>query len=154
MESSLAKVSTQEMQIWTARASDFAWENMIARLEYELSMPKSEVVNARAEPVMSSTRADQKEKAYLRSATTARAELMRTLGHASTNKEYEKCKSWRETLEEVHARDFDISEEIEQAKAKQYDAKFLLSDAEDGEDRTVGPSPQGGCLFSFFFLCI
>ncbi|XP_070015556.1 uncharacterized protein [Nicotiana sylvestris] len=115
-KSVLAKVSTLEMQIWTARATDSARANMIARLESELSKTKAEV-----------------------SVSATRVELRRTLGRASSSKEYAKCKSRRETLEEVHARGFDLSEEIEQAKAEEYDAKFLLSDAEDGEDEDVGP---------------
>ncbi|XP_070025030.1 uncharacterized protein [Nicotiana sylvestris] len=108
-ESVLAKVSTLEMQIRTARASDSARANMIARLESELSKTKAEVMNARAEAVMSSTRADQRATAYLKNAATAKVELRRTLGRASSSKEYVKCKSRRETLEEVHARGFDLS---------------------------------------------
>ncbi|XP_070008262.1 uncharacterized protein [Nicotiana sylvestris] len=138
-ESALAKSSTLEMQIRTAHASDSALANMIARLESELSKAKAEVVNAQAEAVMSSTRADQRAAAYLKSVSTANAGLRSTLGHASSSKVYAKCKSRRETLEEVHTRSFDLSEEIEQAKAEEYDAKFLLFDAEDGKDEAVGP---------------
>ncbi|XP_070010137.1 uncharacterized protein [Nicotiana sylvestris] len=112
-ENALAKVSTLEMQIQTTRASDSARANMIARLESELSKAKAEVVNARAEAVMSSTMVDQRAAANLKSVATARAEPRRTLGRASSSKEYTKCKSRRETLEEVHARGFDLSEEIE-----------------------------------------
>ncbi|XP_070025368.1 uncharacterized protein [Nicotiana sylvestris] len=137
--SALAKASTFEMQIRTARANGSARANMIARLESELSKAKAKVVNARAEAVMSSTRVDQKAVAYSKSAATARAELRGTLGRASSSKEYVKCKSWKEILEKIHARGFDLSEDIEQAKAEEYDAKFFLSDAKDGEDRGVGP---------------
>ncbi|XP_070015022.1 uncharacterized protein [Nicotiana sylvestris] len=126
-ESVLAKASILEMQIWTARASE---DDLKA---------KAEVVNARAEAVMRSTRANQKAAAYLKSAATAKAELRRTLGRASNNKEYAKCKSLRKTLEEIHAKGFDLLEEIEQAKVEEYDAKFLLSDVEDGEDGAIGP---------------
>ncbi|XP_070014115.1 uncharacterized protein [Nicotiana sylvestris] len=107
-DSVLAKASSLEMQIQTARASDSARANMIASLESELSKAKTEVVNARAKAVMSSTRADQKAATYLKSTATARAELRRTLGRASSSKEYAKCKSWREILEEIHARGFDL----------------------------------------------
>ncbi|XP_070010590.1 uncharacterized protein [Nicotiana sylvestris] len=45
-ESALAKASSFEMQIQTARANDSARVNMIARLESKLSKARVEVVNA------------------------------------------------------------------------------------------------------------
>ncbi|XP_070008687.1 uncharacterized protein [Nicotiana sylvestris] len=151
-ESALAKASTLEMQIRTARASDYVRENMITRLEPQLSKAKAEVVNAQAKAMMSSTRAVQKAVTYLNSAATARVELRRTFVRVSSSKKYAKCKSRREALEEIHASGFDLSEEIEQAKAEEYDAKFLLSDAEDGEDEAVVPYPPRGAFI--LFLCL
>ncbi|XP_070002526.1 uncharacterized protein [Nicotiana sylvestris] len=135
-EGALAKDSTLEVQIWNAHANDFVRMNMITRLESELLKAKAEVVNARAEAVMSHAKADQKLAAYLKGVVDARAELRKALNRESSNKEYVRCISRRETLEEIHARSFDLLEEIKKAKAEEYDAKFLLSYAEDG---AVGP---------------
>ncbi|XP_070025793.1 uncharacterized protein [Nicotiana sylvestris] len=74
-----------------------------------------------------------------RDAADARAELMGAIDQESRSKEFVRCQSCRETLEEIHARGFDLSEEIKQAKANEYDAKFLLSDAEDSEKEANGP---------------
>ncbi|XP_070013910.1 uncharacterized protein [Nicotiana sylvestris] len=78
-EKAQAKVSALEMQIQTVRANDSALANMIARLSSELSKEKIDVVNVRAEVVMSNTRAGQKVVAYLKSVAAAKAELKRAL---------------------------------------------------------------------------
>ncbi|XP_070011273.1 uncharacterized protein [Nicotiana sylvestris] len=135
-EGVLAKTSTLEVQVRNAYANDSVRANMITRLESELLRAKAEVVNARVETVMSRTRAEQKMMAYLKGAAYARVELREALDHESNSKEFVKCKSRRETLEEIHAKRFDLSEEIKQAKAEEHDAKFLMSNAEDG---AIGP---------------
>ncbi|XP_070022924.1 uncharacterized protein [Nicotiana sylvestris] len=138
-ESALAMVSTLEAQIQIVRTNDSARANMIARLSSKLSKAKTEVVNVRAEVMISNTRAGQKVAAYSKSVIVAKAELKRALDRASSSKEYVRCRSRREVLEDIHARGFDLSVEIEQAKGEEYDDKFLLSDAEDGEERAARP---------------
>ncbi|XP_070022429.1 uncharacterized protein [Nicotiana sylvestris] len=144
-EDALSKASALEVQLRKAHANDSIRANMITRLESELLKAKVKVVNARAKAVMSRTRADQKVAAYLKGAAYARAELREAIDRESNSKEYVKCKPRRETLEEIHASGFDLSEEIKQAKAEEHDAKFLLFDAEDGEDGAIGPKSLRGC---------
>ncbi|XP_070014976.1 uncharacterized protein [Nicotiana sylvestris] len=57
----------------------------------------------------------------------------------SSEQEYARCKSRRETLEEIHARGFDLSKEVKRARADERDAKSLLSDAEDSENEAYRP---------------
>ncbi|XP_070017346.1 uncharacterized protein [Nicotiana sylvestris] len=137
-EDALAKASALEVQLRNARVNNSIRANMITRLESKILKAKAEVVDARAKAVMRRTKADQKVVVYLKGAADARAELKRSLDRESRNKEYMRCKSRRKTLEEIHSRGFDRSKEIKQAKAEEYDAKFLLSDAEDSEDAADG----------------
>ncbi|XP_070010505.1 uncharacterized protein [Nicotiana sylvestris] len=134
-----AKREFNKLQAHTGHANDSARVNMITRLSSELSKAKTKAVNVEAKVVMSNTGAGQKVEAYSKSAAVANAELKRTLDRASNSKEYARCRSRREVLEEIHARGFDISGDIEQAKREEYDAKFLLSDAEDGDEGATGP---------------
>ncbi|XP_070004681.1 uncharacterized protein [Nicotiana sylvestris] len=133
-EDALSKASALEVQIQNAPANDSARANMITRLESELLKEKAEVVNARAEAVISRPRADQKVAAYLKGAAYARAEMRESLDREDNSKEYVKCKSQRETLEEIHVRGFDLSKEIKKARVEEHDAKFLLSNAKDSKD--------------------
>ncbi|XP_070054588.1 protein NETWORKED 1B-like [Nicotiana tomentosiformis] len=53
--------------------------------------------------------------------------------------ELAKCRSRRETLEEIHARGFDLAEEIKRAKELKADAEALVSDdGDDGNDDDDG----------------
>ncbi|XP_070023254.1 uncharacterized protein [Nicotiana sylvestris] len=138
----------------TVCANDSTRENMITRLSAELSKEKAEVVNVLAEVVMGNTMTGQKAATYLKSAAVAKADLKRALNLMSSSKEYARCKSQREVLEEIHASGFDLIEEIEQAKGEEYAAKFLLSDVEDGEEGAAGPlSWRGAVLLLALFLC-
>lgn len=87
----------------------------------------------------------------MKSIAATRAKLRRSLGRVSGSKEYTKCKSQRENLKEINARGFNLSEEIEQAKSEEYEAKILLFDAKNGEDRAVRPY---SIRVPFFFLCL
>ncbi|XP_070029330.1 uncharacterized protein [Nicotiana sylvestris] len=50
----------------------------------------------------------------------------------------------RETLEKINGKGFDLSEEIDQAKEDEFDAKFLISDDEDNkEGASEGAGPDG-----------
>ncbi|XP_070012913.1 uncharacterized protein [Nicotiana sylvestris] len=52
-----------------------------------------------------------------------------------------KCQSRRETLEEIHARVFDLSKELAHAKVLEADARFLVSsDDEDDDEGSQGGS--------------
>ncbi|XP_070022662.1 uncharacterized protein [Nicotiana sylvestris] len=135
----LAKASALKVKLCNAHENISVRTDMILRIEYELLKIKVEVVDARAKAEAIRTKADKKVAVYLKDAADGRAELRGALDQESRGKEYVRCKSWRETLEKIHARGFDLLEEIKQAKANKYDAKFLLSDAEDSEKEADGP---------------
>ncbi|XP_070025624.1 uncharacterized protein [Nicotiana sylvestris] len=138
-EDALAKASALEVQLQNARANSSVRTSIIARLESELLKMKAEVVDARDKAEEIRTKGNKKVVIFLQDAADARAELRGDLDRESRSKEYVRCKSWRETLEEIHAMGFDLLEEIKQAKADEYDAKFLLSDVEDSEKEADGP---------------
>ncbi|XP_070028903.1 uncharacterized protein [Nicotiana sylvestris] len=135
----LAKASAFEVQLCLARDDSLVRVDMITKLESELLKIKAEVVDARAEAVMSRTKVDKKVIVYLEDGANDQVELRRTLDREGRSKEYARCKSRRETLEDIYARGFDLSKKIKRAKAKEYDAKLLLSDAEDSEKEADGP---------------
>lgn len=89
---------------------------------------------------------------YLKDDADARAKLRGAFDRESRSNEYARCKSRRETLEEIHARGFDLSEEIAQANEDEYNAKFLVSDAEDNGEEVDWAAIPGGKIdqaFSF-----
>lgn len=135
----LSKASTLEVQLRLTCDNSLVRIDMITKLESEILKIKAKVVDARAEAVMSRAKAEKKVVVYLKDTTDAQAGLRRTLDHEGRSKEYIQCKSLRETLEEIYARDFNLSEEMKRAKADEYGAKSLLSNAEDSEDEANGP---------------
>ncbi|XP_070006466.1 uncharacterized protein [Nicotiana sylvestris] len=135
----LAKAFALEVQLRSAHENGLVRRDMITRLEFELLKMKAKVVDTRAEAEAIQTKADKKVAVYLKDTIDTHAELMEALHRQSRSKEYVRCKSRRETLEEIHVRGFDLSEEIAQAKADEYGAKFLLSDVKDGEKEADRP---------------
>ncbi|XP_070025187.1 uncharacterized protein [Nicotiana sylvestris] len=135
----LAKASALEIQLRLASENSLVRMYMVTKLESELLKIKAEVVDARAEAVMSRTKADKKVAVYLKDVADARAELRRALDRESRSKEYAWYKSRRETHEEIHARGFDLLEEVKKAKADEHDARSLLSNAEDSENEADRP---------------
>nr|XP_016443647.1 PREDICTED: fibrinogen- and Ig-binding protein-like [Nicotiana tabacum] len=116
----------------------------IANLESDLLKLKAEVVNAQAKAEEIRAKSEKIVVVYLKGPVDARVKLSDDFDRESKSNEYARCKSWRETLEDIYARDFDLSEEIAQSRADEYDAKFLLSNAEDNEEKADGPqSPRG-----------
>ncbi|XP_070025398.1 interactor of constitutive active ROPs 5-like [Nicotiana sylvestris] len=143
-KNALAKVSALEVQLWNARENSLVQMSRIARLESDLLEMKAEIVDARAEAEEIRSKADKKVVVYLKDDVVVRAKLRGASDRESRCNEYAQCKSQRETLEEIHARGFDLSEEIAQAKVDEYDAKFLAYDAEDsGEEADGAAVPEG-----------
>ncbi|XP_019223775.1 PREDICTED: uncharacterized protein LOC109205517 [Nicotiana attenuata] len=91
-------------------------EDVKAQLDSAESAPR-EVEGLEAELVKARTKAAQ-----------AKAEAAQAKVEAEKNK--------RETLEEIHARGFDLAEEIAEAQAREIDARFLVSS--DDEDVVSG----------------
>jgi len=92
------------VQLHNAHENSLVQMDMISRLESELLKMKAEVVEAWAEAEIIRTKADKKVVIYLKDVVNARVELRGAINQESRNKEYVRCKSRRETLEEIHAR--------------------------------------------------
>ncbi|XP_070013067.1 uncharacterized protein [Nicotiana sylvestris] len=143
-KNALAKVSALEVKLQNAHENSSVQTSRIARLESDLLEMKAEAVDARAEAEEIRAKADKEVSVYLKDAADVRAKLRGASDRERKSNEYAWYKSHKETLEEIHARGFDLSEEIEQAKADEYDAKFLVSNAEDNEGEVDGAAvPEG-----------
>ncbi|XP_070029953.1 uncharacterized protein [Nicotiana sylvestris] len=70
----------------------------------------------------------------IRDAKAAQMELRETSNREKQISDLARCQARRETLEEVHARGFDFTEEIAQEKTFEADAKFLISSSDDDDD--------------------
>ncbi|XP_070013304.1 uncharacterized protein [Nicotiana sylvestris] len=105
-------------------------EGLKARSAVELAKAKSD-----AEVIASSYQANAE-------ATNARAKEISTAAEVKLSSELDHARrqSGRVTLEEVHARGFDLSADIERAKILEEEAAALLSD----EDDSVSGSESGG----------
>ena len=70
---------------------------------------------------------------HLKDATDAQAELKRTLDREKRIKEYVRCRSRREVLEEIGVRGFVLPEVLARARADERDAWSLLADVMESE---------------------
>ncbi|XP_070025613.1 uncharacterized protein [Nicotiana sylvestris] len=140
----LAKSSALEIQLRNAREGNLVQASRIAKLETDLLKMKVKVVDARAEAKEVRAKADKKVAIYLKDVAGAHTKFRGDLDREMRSNGYVRCRSWRETLEKIHGKGFDLSEEIEQDKANELDAKFLVSDAEDNEEEAdEGAGPEG-----------
>ncbi|XP_070017244.1 uncharacterized protein [Nicotiana sylvestris] len=69
-------------------------------------------------------------------AAAIQAELREASDREKQSNDLAKCQALRETLKEIHARGFDLAEDIAEAKAREIDARFLVSS--DDEDVVSG----------------
>ncbi|XP_070045522.1 rRNA-processing protein EFG1-like [Nicotiana tomentosiformis] len=106
-------------------------EELEARLAYELAKAESnaEKANYDADALVTVYRVDAEDAQVQAGEAT---ETVDTQAHWVA--ELAKCRSWRETLEEIHARGFDLAEEIKRAKKLEADAEALASDDDDDDD--------------------
>ncbi|XP_070025202.1 COP1-interactive protein 1-like [Nicotiana sylvestris] len=137
-KNALAKASSLKVQLQNTHENSLVQTSRIASLESDLLKTKTEVVDVWADAKTIRAKADKKVAIYLKDVVDARAELREASDRESRSNEYTRCKSRRQTLEEIHARVFDLSEKIEQAKEDKYDAKFLVFDAKDNEEGADG----------------
>ncbi|XP_070003238.1 uncharacterized protein [Nicotiana sylvestris] len=118
-------VEKEESLVW-----GFEIEDLKARSAAELAKAKSDVA-----AIMASYRADaEAANAWAREiSSTVEAKLSNTLDHA-------RRQSRRMTLEEIHARSFDLSADIEAERILEEEAASMLSD----EDDSTGVSESEG----------
>ncbi|XP_019253999.1 PREDICTED: uncharacterized protein LOC109232707 [Nicotiana attenuata] len=134
IETLRAELASLERQFQSVKEESLARgrdiEELRAKSAAELAKDRSD-----AEAIMSSYRADA-EAANARAkeiSSAAEVKLSSALDHA-------RRQSRRTTLEEVHARGFDLSADIERAKILEEEAAALLSD----EDDSANCSESGG----------
>ncbi|XP_070049544.1 uncharacterized protein [Nicotiana tomentosiformis] len=110
-----------------------------ARLASELSKAKSEAEKAKAE-------AEAIVTVYRADAKAAQVQVREAVKTAQTRAhwivELAKCQSRRETLEEIHARGFDLTDEIIKAKEHEADARALAF-SDDDDDGSKSGSENG-----------
>ncbi|XP_019245158.1 PREDICTED: microtubule-associated protein futsch-like [Nicotiana attenuata] len=144
-----AQLSSTERQIQSMKEESLARakkiEELKTRLAADLAKAASEAkrVKADAEAIVAVYHAVAK-------GANARAKEISDAAHVrlSCVAEHTKCQSRRKTLEEIHARDFDLMADIENAKGLEAEAEALLSDDDDsgsatgyesGEDKDEAP---------------
>ncbi|XP_019236594.1 PREDICTED: uncharacterized protein LOC109216841 [Nicotiana attenuata] len=131
-------------------AADKKAVRKIEELEAEFARARAKAAQAKAEVEKTKSTADKSIAMYLRDVVAVQAELRETSDREKWSNDLAKYQARRETLEEIHARGFDLTEEIAEAKAQETDATFLVSS--DDEDVLV----LCFILFSFveYFDCI
>ncbi|XP_070046206.1 uncharacterized protein [Nicotiana tomentosiformis] len=167
-EAARAQLSSAESQLQGMRERSSVQarkiEELEARLASELAKAKSEAEKAKAE-------ADTFVVVYPADAEAAQVQAREAAETAQTRAywvvEHAKCQSRRETLEKIHARGYDLTEEIKKTKELEADARALASDNYDdnesksgsesgeefdGEETAPGDNqePQGFFIFDLF----
>ncbi|XP_019259376.1 PREDICTED: uncharacterized protein LOC109237518 [Nicotiana attenuata] len=135
-EAALAQLASAETQLRSAKVKNLAQAKKIEELEAKLAEVGAEVAEAKAEVEKTKAMADKTITVYLRDAEVVQAELREASDREKRVSDLAKCKSWKETLEEIHTRGFDLTNEIDQAKALEGDSKFVV--CFDDEDSVSG----------------
>lgn len=103
----------------------------ITKLEAKRAKTAAGTAKASAEVKKMQITADKTIVVYLRDTEAAQMELREAVNWEKRSTDLAKCQSRRETLEEIHARGFDLTEEIAQAKAMEADTRFIVSSDDD-----------------------
>ncbi|XP_070013063.1 uncharacterized protein [Nicotiana sylvestris] len=138
-KSASAKVTAFEVQLRLARDNGLVKEDMITKLETDLSKVRTEITDARAEALLNRNRADQEMAIHVKDVADAQAELKWALDREKRIEEYVRCKSRREVLEEVGAMVFVLSKELARVWEDERDARLLLADASESESGASRP---------------
>lgn len=149
-EAALTKLAAAETQLRSVKERCSAQAEKIAELKAKLAKTEVEVAEARAEVKKTQITADKTVVVHLRDTEAAQTELREAVDREKRSIDLARCQSRRETLEEIHARGFDLNEEIAQAKADEADARFLISSDDDddsegnqgGSDNEEGPEAE------------
>ncbi|XP_070036447.1 uncharacterized protein [Nicotiana tomentosiformis] len=134
-ETARAQLSSSETQLQKVKEKNLVQakkiEELEARLASVLSKAESDTEKAKtcADALMAVYRADA-EAAQVQAREAAES----ADGQAHWVTELAKHRSRRETLEEIHARGFDLTEEIKRAKELEADAEALIFDDDDDDD--------------------
>ncbi|XP_019231641.1 PREDICTED: uncharacterized protein LOC109212444 [Nicotiana attenuata] len=138
-----AQLALAKAQLRGAKAKGLAQARKVEGLEAELAKARTEAAQAKAEAAQAKVEAEKTKVAadksitiYMREAAAVQAELTEASDRTRRSNELAECRARRETLEEIHARGFDLAEEIAEAQARETDARFLVSS--NDEDMVSG----------------
>ncbi|XP_070044874.1 uncharacterized protein [Nicotiana tomentosiformis] len=137
-ETILTKLLSADVQLRSVKQKGSVQAKKIDELETRLAEAKAEVES-------SEVLADKSIAVYRADAEAAQIEAREAANTADARAywvaELAKCRSRRETLEEIRARGFDLTEDIKKAKELEAEAEALASDddgsksvSEDGEE--------------------
>ncbi|XP_009589635.1 KNR4/SMI1 homolog [Nicotiana tomentosiformis] len=130
-ETARAQLSSTKSQLQSLKEKSLAQarekEEIEARLASELA--EAEKTKADTDAMVAIYRADAEAAQFH---TSEVANTARTRAHWIA--EFAKCQTRRETLEEIHARGFDLSEEITKVTELEAEAGALASDDDDDDD--------------------
>ncbi|XP_070003758.1 uncharacterized protein [Nicotiana sylvestris] len=144
-EAVIVQLTSAETQLRGIKEKGLAQSKKIEELEVELSRDRAEAAQTKAEVEKTKATTDKTIFVYLRDATAVQAELREASDRGKWSNNLAKCQARRETLEEIDARGFDLTEEIAEAKAQGTDARFLVSsDEEDAMSGSEGGEGEEG----------
>ncbi|XP_070046326.1 uncharacterized protein [Nicotiana tomentosiformis] len=130
-----AQLSSVENQLQSIKEKNSVQARKIEELEARLA---SELAKAKSDAERAKANADAFVAVYQADAKVAQVQGREAAETANTRAhwvaEHSICRSRRETLEEIHARGFDLTEEIKRAKEIEADAEALASDDDDDDD--------------------
>ncbi|XP_070034425.1 uncharacterized protein [Nicotiana tomentosiformis] len=134
-ETARAQLLSAESQLQGIKERSSVQARKIKELEARLA---SELAKAKAEEEKAKADTDAFMAIYRANAESAQIQAREAVETAQTRAhwiaELARCQSRRETLEDIHARVFDLSEEIKRAKELEDDAGALASDDDDDDD--------------------
>ncbi|XP_070029524.1 uncharacterized protein [Nicotiana sylvestris] len=102
-------------------------DKRIEELEAKLARTEAEVAEAKTKVEKTKVTSDKTILIYLSDAEAVQAELREDSDWEKCSNDLAKRQARRETLKKIHARGFDLTEEITQAKVLETDARFLVS---------------------------
>ncbi|XP_033511836.1 uncharacterized protein [Nicotiana tomentosiformis] len=144
-ETAQAQLASVEVQLQVAKEKANKWSQLNNELRSQLSsaLAERDALGKECEAIKSqlcTTSADAEEMV-----AQYRADVEAAEAHLKTTAEYVRRLSRRETLEEIHARGFDKSAEIEEAKRLEVKAKKLAEPEDEGSSEgSEEPEGLGG----------
>ncbi|XP_070057563.1 uncharacterized protein [Nicotiana tomentosiformis] len=124
---------------WKEGMDRFAAEKETARAQ--LSSSKNQLQKMKEKISVKARRIEELEARLSSVQEREAAETAYTRAHWVA--ELAKCRSRRETLEEIHARGFDLAEEIKRARELEANAEAFVSNDNDDEDGSKSGSENG-----------
>ncbi|XP_070031820.1 uncharacterized protein [Nicotiana tomentosiformis] len=143
-ETARAQLSSTENQLQRIKEKSSVQARKIEELEAQLA---SELAKAKSDVEIAKANADAFVAVYRVDAEAAQVQEREAAETAEARAywvaELAKCQSQRDTLEEIHSRGFDLTEEIKRAKELEADAELLASDDKDDDDGSKSGSRSG-----------